>query len=251
MPRKTSATTTSKPVKPAQATSTDIDDIFAKPKISKSKPESVVEPEKKKSKGKSKAISTEEPAAPHASTGNEEKKKKKKVKTVAAFIPDEDEEGDEEEPSSKVETVVDPSTIPVVIPEPPVITRTKKDKGTKRDRKEDEDDEIFRDSRGTGPRRKTEEGFLIYKEAELKIDPEAGGHINSKVTCLYIIPHNRIVSSNNQHAKVLSLYLAKTTLLELFKKDWIIACQQHSEQQGQNHVCKMNQRAIASNPPKL
>ena len=145
MPKKTSATTTSKPVKPAQATSTDIDDIFAKPKISKSKPESVVEPEKKKSKGKSKAISTEEPAAPPASTGNEEKKKKKKVKTVAAFIPDEDEEGDEEEPSSKVETVVDPSTIPVVIPEPPMITRTKKDKVTKRDRKEDEDDEIFRD----------------------------------------------------------------------------------------------------------
>jgi hypothetical protein len=26
-----------------------------------------------------------------------------------------------------------------------------------------------------GPGRKTEEGFLIYKEAELKIDPEAGG----------------------------------------------------------------------------
>ncbi|ADV22644.1 hypothetical protein I305_04393 [Cryptococcus gattii E566] len=170
MPKKISTTATTKPAKPAQATAADIDDIFAKPKVSKSKPESVVEPEKKKSKGKSKAVSTEEPADVPINTEGGEKKKKKK-KTVTAFVPDED----GQESSSKVETVVDPSTIPVVIPEPPVTTKTKKDKGTKRDRKEDEDDEIFRDSRGTGPRRKTEEGFLIYKEAELQIDPEAGG----------------------------------------------------------------------------
>lgn len=185
MPKKISAAATSKPAKPAQAT--DIDDIFAKPKVSKGKPESVVEPEKKKSKGKSKAVFTEESAAAPINAEGGEKKKKKK-KTVTAFIPDED----GQESSSKVETVVDPSTIPVVIPEPPVTTKTKKDKGTKRDRKEDEDDEIFRDSRGTGPSesalhdsyrfsdlqfegRKTEEGFLIYKEVELKIDPEAGG----------------------------------------------------------------------------
>lgn len=183
MPKKISAAATSKPAKPAQATATDIDDIFAKPKVSKSKPESVVEPEKKKSKGKSKAVSAEEPAAAPINTEGGEKKK-----TVTAFVPNED----GQESSSKVETVVDPSTIPIVIPEPPVTTKTKKDKGTKRDRKEDEDDEIFRDSRGTGPSksalhdsycfsdlqfegRKTEEGFLIYKEAELKIDPEAGG----------------------------------------------------------------------------
>jgi hypothetical protein len=76
-------------------------------------------------------------------------------------------------------------------------------KGKKRDKKEAEEDEMFADSRGTGPSkyrfplpfsplsryswtgwnrfdaddvgRKTEEGFLIYKEAELDIDPEAGG----------------------------------------------------------------------------
>lgn len=187
MPKKISTTATTKPAKPAQATAADIDDIFAKSKVSKSKPESAVEPEKKKSKGKSKAVSTEEPAGVPINTEGGEKKKKKK-KTVTAFVPDED----GQESSSKVETVVDPSTIPVVIPEPPVTTKTKKDKGTKRDRKEDEDDEIFRDSRGTGPSesalhdsycfsdlqfegRKTEEGFLIYKEAELQIDPEAGG----------------------------------------------------------------------------
>jgi len=37
------------------------------------------------------------------------------------------------------------------------------------------DQEIFRDSRGTGPRRKTDEGFAIFKEDELGINPEAGG----------------------------------------------------------------------------
>ncbi|KAI0004166.1 hypothetical protein BJV74DRAFT_809509 [Russula compacta] len=33
----------------------------------------------------------------------------------------------------------------------------------------------FSDSRGTGPRRKTDEGFAIYKEDELGIKAEAGG----------------------------------------------------------------------------
>jgi Mg-chelatase subunit ChlI len=37
------------------------------------------------------------------------------------------------------------------------------------------DEDSFNDSRGTGPRRKTEEGFSIYKEAELGINVEAGG----------------------------------------------------------------------------
>ncbi|EIW67339.1 hypothetical protein TREMEDRAFT_64590 [Tremella mesenterica DSM 1558] len=43
----------------------------------------------------------------------------------------------------------------------------------KKRRKENEEDEIFRDSKGI--RRKTEEGFLIYKESELGIDPTSGG----------------------------------------------------------------------------
>ncbi|KZS96489.1 DUF1764-domain-containing protein [Sistotremastrum niveocremeum HHB9708] len=37
------------------------------------------------------------------------------------------------------------------------------------------DDEDFKDSRGTGPRRTTEEGFSVFKEDELKINPESGG----------------------------------------------------------------------------
>jgi len=37
------------------------------------------------------------------------------------------------------------------------------------------DGERFKDSRGSGPRRKTEEGFLIFKEDELGIKNEGGG----------------------------------------------------------------------------
>ncbi|KAL7423422.1 hypothetical protein Q5752_001002 [Cryptotrichosporon argae] len=75
----------------------------------------------------------------------------------------------------EVVEVVDPS-----VRKPKVVESSKEDKGgkaksKKRDRKEAGDEEAFRDSRGEGPRRKTEEGFSIYKEAELKIDPEAGG----------------------------------------------------------------------------
>ncbi|KAG7099358.1 hypothetical protein E1B28_001214 [Marasmius oreades] len=37
-----------------------------------------------------------------------------------------------------------------------------------------EDEDRFNDSRGTGPRRKTEEGWLIFKEDELGINDEGG-----------------------------------------------------------------------------
>ncbi|KAF9270366.1 hypothetical protein L218DRAFT_1071807 [Marasmius fiardii PR-910] len=39
------------------------------------------------------------------------------------------------------------------------------------------DGERFRDSRGTGPRRKTEEGWLIFKEDELGINDGGGGNL--------------------------------------------------------------------------
>ncbi|CAE6436718.1 unnamed protein product [Rhizoctonia solani] len=67
------------------------------------------------------------------------------------------------------ETVVDPST--------EVESKSKKLKPSKQGKKSavvDSDDERFRDSRGTGPRRKTEEGFFIYKEDELGINDEGG-----------------------------------------------------------------------------
>nr|GAT47862.1 predicted protein [Mycena chlorophos] len=40
--------------------------------------------------------------------------------------------------------------------------------------KKQDDIQKFKDSRGTGPRRKTEEGFAIYKEDELGINDEGG-----------------------------------------------------------------------------
>ncbi|WVQ81981.1 hypothetical protein IAT38_004108 [Cryptococcus sp. DSM 104549] len=178
VPSAASASKSSKPKATPAATSSSIDDIFAAPKAKKSKLEApVVGPSKSEAKPSKKEKS--KPAAPAEAPGSgaqavgEKKKKKKKVKSVAAFIP----EDDASEPASKVETVVDPSTIPAAIPAPPAAAKSKKEKGKslKRDRNEVDDDEIFRDSRGTGPRRQTEEGFLIFKEAELKIDPEAGG----------------------------------------------------------------------------
>ncbi|CAE7190621.1 unnamed protein product [Rhizoctonia solani] len=67
------------------------------------------------------------------------------------------------------ETVVDPSLA--------VEAKSKKPKSSKEGKKNavaDSDDERFRDSRGTGPRRKTEEGYTIYKEDELGINDEGG-----------------------------------------------------------------------------
>ncbi|KAH9944482.1 DUF1764-domain-containing protein [Epithele typhae] len=43
-----------------------------------------------------------------------------------------------------------------------------------RPKKDREEDDRFKDSRGTGPRRKTEEGFAIYKEDELGITAQGG-----------------------------------------------------------------------------
>ncbi|KAG8981798.1 hypothetical protein FRB93_008352 [Tulasnella sp. JGI-2019a] len=48
-------------------------------------------------------------------------------------------------------------------------------KMVERAEKEKDDDRKFMDSRGSGPRRKTEEGFFIYKEDELGIRDEGGG----------------------------------------------------------------------------
>ncbi|RSH88620.1 hypothetical protein EHS25_002847 [Saitozyma podzolica] len=172
---------------PAASSGTSIDDIFSKPL-----------PKKQSTAGHSKAAAVSASASssssklssatPKASSStasagpSESSKKKRKLKTVASFVPEEAKAASPvsapaPEPSSRVVEVVDPSLAKVAAQVQPVkseIGKTSK-AGKKRDRKADEDDEAFRDSRGDGPRRKTEEGFLIYKEAELKIDPEAGG----------------------------------------------------------------------------
>ncbi|CUA70106.1 hypothetical protein RSOLAG22IIIB_00452 [Rhizoctonia solani] len=52
--------------------------------------------------------------------------------------------------------------------------KAKPSKDGKKNAAVDSDDERFRDSRGTGPRRRTEEGYAIYKEDELGINNEGG-----------------------------------------------------------------------------
>jgi len=111
-------------------------------------------------------------------TGLEKKKKVKKRKrqTEEAQNPD----VNEEKPQKKrvVETVHDPSTAARSIPSSKKATKPVKNISAttqKTSKKGMEELDRFKDSRGTGPRRKTEEGFSIFKEAELCISPEAGG----------------------------------------------------------------------------
>jgi hypothetical protein len=135
-----------------------IDDIFAKP--SKTKPPiassstSNTNPKSSKETAIHQGVDTE-PIQPKPSKkkrlkvseegdgtiGSEAKLKKiKKAKK---------EESGQSVPVKEVETVLDPSTIPVTKPKEKS-TKTTSSSGMKRD-KASEEDEMFRDSRGTGP----------------------------------------------------------------------------------------------------
>ncbi|KAJ7225718.1 hypothetical protein GGX14DRAFT_640568, partial [Mycena pura] len=94
------------------------------------------------------------------------KKNQKKRKTEQRQAP----EMNTSELSNKrpaPETVVDPSSHPpqkkIKVDKSPAVSRA------------DKDIDKFKDSRGTGPRRKTEEGWSIYKEDELGINDVGGG----------------------------------------------------------------------------
>ncbi|KIJ68294.1 hypothetical protein HYDPIDRAFT_106468 [Hydnomerulius pinastri MD-312] len=136
----------------------EIDDIFA-------------------SKGKTKAISPAE-VAPSLPEKKKKKKKDKKLSAPAEQIkPSSSKPAPSEPKSSKKraapETVVDPSvqSVPqkrIKSDAPSNISKTSsKDKSK-------EDEERFRDSRGSGPRRKTDDGYNIYKEDELGITSGGG-----------------------------------------------------------------------------
>ncbi|KAH7921782.1 DUF1764-domain-containing protein [Leucogyrophana mollusca] len=135
------------------------------------------------SKGKARAI---ESIASSSSLADQSQKKKKKKKDKKPKAPA-DTEVDGVAPSTDQvkagkkrplpETVVDPSaqiSAAKAVKRPKVeassIVRQKK--STKEKAKDDE--ERFKDSRGNGPRRKTEDGFNIYKEDELGIGNEGG-----------------------------------------------------------------------------
>ena len=161
----------------------EIDDIFA-------------------SKGKQKAAVPPK-ASSSASVLPDKKKKKKKDKEKSAKRKREDDAGEGADaapgklPNRPVpETVFDPSS---GLPSSGKAKVGKTDKPAvgvakpKRPKKDREDEDRFKDSRGTGPRtfrfircpepsadalptgRKTEEGFSIYKEDELGINAEGGG----------------------------------------------------------------------------
>ncbi|KAK0465424.1 DUF1764-domain-containing protein [Desarmillaria tabescens] len=74
------------------------------------------------------------------------------------------------------ETVIDPSS---TVSAPKRIKQTKgsdrsKIKPFKSEKDAKGDEERFKDSRGSGPRRKTEEGWSVYKEDELGMTNEGG-----------------------------------------------------------------------------
>ncbi|KAJ6574909.1 hypothetical protein B0H19DRAFT_618596 [Mycena capillaripes] len=113
----------------------EIDDIFAKRPVAST---SAIVPPKKKQKTKEK---TTEKSASVASS------KKRPAP----------------------ETIIDPSSIRAPPPKKPKV-----DKPPIAVAADKEDTERFKDSRGSGPRRKTEEGWSIYKEDELGISNDGG-----------------------------------------------------------------------------
>lgn len=157
----------------------EIDDIFA---AKKSKTTVVARP----------AAST---STSTNATSSKKKKRDKKRKRQAEEVQDLGVSEKKLQKRRVVETVRDPSaTVPSASSSKKAVkpgegANTAKLKTAK---KEKESLDRFKDSRGTGPRkqksprdirlgshktsgRRTEEGFGIFKEAELGIDPEAGG----------------------------------------------------------------------------
>ncbi|KEP52371.1 DUF1764-domain protein [Rhizoctonia solani 123E] len=131
---------------------------------------------KSASKGNSKEPEPKETPGPQTTL---KKKKKKGKKVVEPDVPAKD-SVDQPEPVEPVsagtkrkapETIVDPSLEVEVKSKK---TKSSKAKEGKKSAAVDSDDERFRDSRGTGPRRRTEEGYAIYKEDELGINAEGG-----------------------------------------------------------------------------
>ncbi|KAI0793399.1 hypothetical protein C8Q75DRAFT_750060 [Abortiporus biennis] len=141
----------------------EIDDIFA-------------------AKGTQKAPPASSSSAPSSSKNKDKKGKKKdgkkkadKGKEVTKRKREADDENEDKPAKKRVpETVIDPSTT-LALSARKKSTDTAATISTKKTSRDHRDDEArFKDSRGTGPRRKTEEGFSIYKEDELGITGQGG-----------------------------------------------------------------------------
>ncbi|KZT74730.1 DUF1764-domain-containing protein [Daedalea quercina L-15889] len=136
---------------------------------------------------KSKAKAAVPAASSYAPILSEPSKKSKKKKDKAAKRKHETGDNDDSRPTKRrvPETVLDPSVNPQPaaskVAAPKSIKAAKLEKLAaggavqKKGRKVDKKDEArFKDSRGNGPRRKTEEGYNIYKEDELGVSNEGG-----------------------------------------------------------------------------
>ncbi|KAL5492052.1 hypothetical protein ACEPAI_3499 [Sanghuangporus weigelae] len=180
----------------------EIDDIFAG-KVSKTSSSVAIAA----AKGKAKA--TDETSVPSSTSATKKKKSKKRKRQEAdnehdsKATPesarltgkgkdagknsggagrDEDDASEKKSKSKRprvVETVQDPSatlasTTSSSTQPKPSKTKKNKSKSAKEGEKEGDDLERFKDSRGSGPRKRTEEGFLVYKEDELGIRDGGG-----------------------------------------------------------------------------
>ncbi|KAG9032048.1 hypothetical protein FS837_002822 [Tulasnella sp. UAMH 9824] len=168
---------------------TEIDDIFSTAK-GKGKPSD-------KAAGKDTSSATSTSHTPHGQSptvSKRERKQKSKLLLLASGEPSpasgkppaDDAEGASGNlgqrrrqspgaPASAPEVVVDPSTkIEAKARKLNQKLKIRKDTDTQQ---LTEEDLGFVDSRGTGPRRRTEEGFFIYKEDELGITGKGGGEL--------------------------------------------------------------------------
>ncbi|KZT06859.1 DUF1764-domain-containing protein [Laetiporus sulphureus 93-53] len=138
-------------------------------------------------------------ALPPESHADKKKKKKKSEKRKRELEDD----TKNENPAKRraPETVLDPS-----IRTPAAVSHRSDAKvhksvkvSTKKPKLDKEEEERFKDSRGSGPRRKTEEGFAIYKVDELGITDEGGDTPLCPFDCqCYVckIPHVPSMSSH-------------------------------------------------------
>ncbi|EJD52886.1 hypothetical protein AURDEDRAFT_119721 [Auricularia subglabra TFB-10046 SS5] len=151
----------------------EIDDIFSsngkgKAKVGTEKvgvAESKPKKDKKKKKRKADAL---DDSAPAVASSSKEAVKPAKAVAVTVF---KESSGADSERATKRQKTSSKSTEPVSS-----VKKAKSKPSVK------EEDDRFRDSRGTGPRKKTEEGWSVYKEDELGIN-DAGGALRTP-SCL-------------------------------------------------------------------
>ncbi|KAK7064390.1 DUF1764-domain-containing protein [Favolaschia claudopus] len=113
-------------------------------------------------------IFAKRPVASTSAIPSASKKKQKPKEKPAATVPDKSIPVTSSKKRPAPETVVDSSSRP-----PPKKPRAEKPKAVAAP-VDKEATERFKDSRGFGPRRKTEEGWSIYKEDELGISHDGG-----------------------------------------------------------------------------